>query len=1036
MKKLKTFYGIEGNNDKVYLIMVPSGSHVRDFLALVNQRTNNNFTNVYLEGAEVDLEELFDDIYSKDAILYVSNSNMPPEIDIMSSLMKSRSGGIVFNKPKNDDNRTNQPTNQNRSNTNYQQNANPRPQYPNIDGNANKVQDITKTNVRINQNVIGINTKARVETQTNDNKFLVFTTATPESLFKGNELDINFNMSVQQVTDVIIHHVKTLHNYKTPIKLILYLSSGLPFNNGTLGDFFGLPECTNLKKKIYAIVTRDISIDLLAKQIYEICDISNNEQKLLLSPIVDSTEIGLTHIACLLGYLNHDGANTDIFIKSIAKISGFAPLIIELNRIQNRNEVTGTTVATVSASLYTIFTSILPEMTEAKSVFEYSLRCSCFIRHIDDADGNLPIKPLDWKNASDSGLKKYLARTNQKKIVYSYSPDLDGNFVVLDLARPDPLAIENAHNTMASFKPFPPLSIRGISGTNIIKGHNGRTLLYLHESMSKDAENANSIDFIDPLTGMTETRNVEELAKEIGDSSIDRSANLIEPSRVKQIVQVCFDESESMGWKLNRGKCVLDTDISRMTIAKQYLTTFANRTYGYRIPCIQGLISFNNIIRVQSPLSPLVPDFEKGISEINPICETHLWDALDKAADDLSEFNKDPSKHDGKKYQRAKLRIVVISDGEDQGSKSNPVDVCAKLLQLQVIVDAIIISKVETCKALCALCHITGGLAFRPEEVADGLEIFEQEAFLSIECRKKQPKLRSTLTEELFTKLTNEAVFDITTVNQVIQAAAASTKLTTPLTMIGRNRNQEIPNPRHRRILRELHYAAEVQSKEREETYDPDIRILTFSSNFDRWRVYIKGPPGTPYADKWWYLYVSFTDEYPVQPPIFRFISIPYHLNVSAEGRICLNMIEKGYMSTDRVVDLIQRIKELFARALEDTPIQIEKLMIYKLNRAEYDRRAYESTRNNAKNTYEEWIEGITVINEVPSDFDLSPSKVIPPYMRSVISGKEIDPKKVYVSSTGTIYDIDEFKQMLATNKNPIDLCTGKQFTETLNDFN
>lgn len=1057
-KKLKTFYGIEGNKDKTFLIMVPSGKLVSDFLELVRTKQKNQaFAHVWFEGAEIDHEEEFDPIYSPDAIYYISITDEPPKADIMQSLVNSKSGGLSFVKSNNNPQPYNPPVQNRQVNPPpqqpyrppvqqpVQQRAPPVNQYPDIDNMGNKdnnIDDITKTRVNVNKNTIGISANERNKTRIEDGKFLVLTTATPDSMFNGTNLNINMNMNTQQVTDVIIPYVQTIYNYKTPIQLILYMSSGVPFTSGTLNDFFSLQENYGLDRKIYAIVTRNIKADLLDKPQFELCNASNPDQRLLLSPIVDSTEIGLTHIACLLGYLNHDGANTDLFIRSIAKVSGFAPLITELTRIQNRNEVTGRSVATVTTSLHTIFTSILPERTDPGRVFEYSLRCSCFIRHVNDVDPTIPIKNIDWKKVQGSDLKTYLEQTKHKNILISWTADMGAPFTTISLTRPDPLAIENAHNTMASFKPFPPLSIRGVNGSNIIKGVGGRTMLFLHDTMQKDQKYANNIDVINPLTGMTEPTDVEELAKSVGDESVDKSANLIDPSRVTQIVQVCFDESGSMIANLDGYRCSQRDDIERITIANQYLTAFANRTYGYRISCVQGLISFNDVITERAPLSPLVPDFEDGILHVKPSGTTHLWDALEKAANDLAKFNVDPAKPNEKKYPKAQLRIVVISDGDDVGSTATPHEVCAKLIQMCVIVDAVIITNDSSvnCNQLCALCHITGGLAFRPKTISEGLEIFEQEAFLSCENRKKVPKFRKTLTEDLFNQYTTDAQFDVTTINQIITTAVSNTKLTTPETVIGRNQNTEIPNPRHRRVLRELHYAAEVQHNvpgEKNDNYDPDLRILTFSSNMDKWRVYIRGPEGTPYADKWWYLYVTFPEEYPIQPPIFRFVSVPYHLNVSSEGRICLNIIEKGYMSTTKVVELIQQIKELFLHALEDTPIQIEKLMMYKHNRQEYDRRAFESTRNNAKDTYEQWIEGITITDTVPPGFKLTfTEESVPPYMRSIFTGKPIDRAKLIKDKDGNYYDRDEFQQYIAGNKNPINLCTGKEIKYDLDDFN
>jgi hypothetical protein len=68
-----------------------------------------------------------------------------------------------------------------------------------------------------------------------------------------------------------------------------------------------------------------------------------------------------------------------------------------------------------------------------------------------------------------------------------------------------------------------------------------------------------------------------------------------------------------------------------VTIAAQYLTTFTNRTYGYRVPCIQSRIAFYATIKVKRLLSSLVPDFENGMREVKPEGVPDLSDALKKA---------------------------------------------------------------------------------------------------------------------------------------------------------------------------------------------------------------------------------------------------------------------------------------------------------------------------------------------------------------------------------------------------------------------
>ena len=75
--------------------------------------------------------------------------------------------------------------------------------------------------------------------------------------------------------------------------------------------------------------------------------------------------------------------------------------------------------------------------------------------------------------------------------------------------------------------------------------------------------------------------------------------------------------------------------------------------------------------------------------------------------------------------------------------------------------------------------------------------------------------------------------------------------------------------------------------------YDPDIIVFPFRSMLDFWQVFIKGVEDTPYEGKWFFISVTFPDLYPVEPPTFQFISVPYNLNISSEGRICLDILEK-----------------------------------------------------------------------------------------------------------------------------------------------
>jgi hypothetical protein len=77
------------------------------------------------------------------------------------------------------------------------------------------------------------------------------------------------------------------------------LPSWQPFLRGKLADFLAVNAFCKADHFHYVIVTRRIADRVLTSEIAEVCDVSSQERKLLLSGIVPSSKIGCSHIACL-----------------------------------------------------------------------------------------------------------------------------------------------------------------------------------------------------------------------------------------------------------------------------------------------------------------------------------------------------------------------------------------------------------------------------------------------------------------------------------------------------------------------------------------------------------------------------------------------------------------------------------------------------------------------------------------------------------------------------------------------------------------
>jgi ubiquitin-conjugating enzyme E2 D/E len=58
-------------------------------------------------------------------------------------------------------------------------------------------------------------------------------------------------------------------------------------------------------------------------------------------------------------------------------------------------------------------------------------------------------------------------------------------------------------------------------------------------------------------------------------------------------------------------------------------------------------------------------------------------------------------------------------------------------------------------------------------------------------------------------------------------------------------------------------------------------------------------------------LYITFPQHYPNRPPDFRFVDVPYHPNVSSEGKLLFTLLRRDCAPDRRVVDLIIATRNL-----------------------------------------------------------------------------------------------------------------------------
>ena len=122
-----------------------------------------------------------------------------------------------------------------------------------------------------------------------------------------------------------------------------------------------------------------------------------------------------------------------------------------------------------------------------------------------------------------------------------------------------------------------------------------------------------------------------------------------------------------------------------------------------------------------------------------------------------------------------------------------------------------------------------------------------------------------------------------------------------------------------------------------------------YKNDIVHWKITLIGPIDTPYAGGMFFLTSDFTENYPNEKPEVKFINKIYHLNVSPhDGHICISTLNSWKPKTP-MVDVISSIFALFYDQNPKSPYSGEMAREYETNRAEFNRKAQQWTKQYAK---------------------------------------------------------------------------------------
>lgn len=124
---------------------------------------------------------------------------------------------------------------------------------------------------------------------------------------------------------------------------------------------------------------------------------------------------------------------------------------------------------------------------------------------------------------------------------------------------------------------------------------------------------------------------------------------------------------------------------------------------------------------------------------------------------------------------------------------------------------------------------------------------------------------------------------------------------------------------------------------------------------------------------------------------------MPFHLNVSNDGIVFQNYIQKACMPSKHVDDILYEIKELFIIPDLNCQLYSNAINLFLKSRTQYDLLAREPSAKYAVNDYIDLINRIKIIDEVPKGNKIERIAQVHQYLTSQISGEVIKKDQLWL---------------------------------------
>ncbi|EME39358.1 hypothetical protein DOTSEDRAFT_179879 [Dothistroma septosporum NZE10] len=392
---------------------------------------------------------------------------------------------------------------------------------------------------------------------------------------------------------------------------------------------------------------------------------------------------------------------------------------------------------------------------------------------------------------------------------------------------------------------------------------------------------------------------------------------------------------------------------TRLDVLKQMFEALINRIIAYNFNTHVGLISFGETATVAQPISHVIENFRRAVSQLHAHGNTALWEALQLAHDQIQQY--------AASYPNAKKRVITISDGANtKASAVQAHDIAFTMMNDNIVVDSITLGD-EDFSELRAVSHNLGGYKFHPASLENALQICELEPFLSFSERPPivlHPSIPRNRMAYMANFFTAQMTARTTTVNSdVFPPRKGHPNINDPFVElsqaharrpVGASQGGTRSTLRTSRIMNEIN---RVVATSADRAYD----VYVSESDMSFFKVVMRGPTGSPYTDGVFLLYLHMGDSFPTFAPEARFVTKIRHPNVNAHGRICHALLSRDWTSDVSLTTVLDAIYGLLLQAETSDPVNTAATLGYHHDQVEYNEEVREFTERHASKTAEQW---------------------------------------------------------------------------------